>query len=26
MKRIIIDWCESNNIDYMEKWIESAMK
>jgi hypothetical protein len=26
MKRIIIDWCESNNVDYMEKWIESAMK
>jgi hypothetical protein len=19
MKRIIIDWCESNNVDYMEK-------
>jgi len=26
MKRIIIDWCEANNIEYVEKWIESAIR
>ena len=26
MKRIVIDWCKANNIEYVEKWIESARK
>ena len=26
MKKIVIDWCEANNIEYVKKWIESVIK